>query len=428
MLDFESIEKLMQLWRQDEYATYHTWFLWSSRLKNFRSIRRGIDLVTKEIEDNAFGVAYRGSSLETIVHSIAEQKQIFKGADHAFLWKPKLRIPDIYEDYENQQAFGHFLRYCLNSSDEENIIEAIRRLDEKNIRGLGPAVANILYFLHPTIIPPFNTAIVKGYNLLTGSKVKLGNWTHYLAMRKGILELNCQFRQYLSNDLGAVTGFLFDVGSGRFVIPALTDPNGALQAWEVRTETILQHLKEQAGKLKQEDEKERTHCEIQAWLRDMGKGLGYDVWIAANDRGRAHEGVELGTGCLGCLPEDIMATGAGDAIRLIDVLWLSSETKKVVAAFEVEHSTSIYSGIIRMLDLALSHSDFTTSAELFLVAPDTREKDVRYQIQRPAFRRMTDLNFSYLPYSELEKHRDSIIRFGSDLKALKSISKNLSPN
>jgi hypothetical protein len=44
---------------------------------------------------DTFGNAYRGSSLETVVHSIAEQRQVFKGADHAFLWKPKLRIPDI---------------------------------------------------------------------------------------------------------------------------------------------------------------------------------------------------------------------------------------------------------------------------------------------------------------------------------------------
>lgn len=52
---------------------------------------------------------YKGSSLETVVGSISEQRRIFKGADHAFLWKPKLRIPDIYENRENQAAFGRFL-------------------------------------------------------------------------------------------------------------------------------------------------------------------------------------------------------------------------------------------------------------------------------------------------------------------------------
>lgn len=92
------VRELIERWRGDSGSTYQSWFLWEERLKNFRSIRRGISQVVAEIEAGTFGAAYRGSSLEIIVHSIAEQRQIFKGADHAFLWKPKLRIPDIYEN------------------------------------------------------------------------------------------------------------------------------------------------------------------------------------------------------------------------------------------------------------------------------------------------------------------------------------------
>jgi type II restriction enzyme len=65
--------------------------------------------VVIEIAEGRFGNKYKGSSLETVVGSIAEQRQIFEGADHAFLWKPKLRIPDIYESPENQRSFGRFL-------------------------------------------------------------------------------------------------------------------------------------------------------------------------------------------------------------------------------------------------------------------------------------------------------------------------------
>ena len=163
---------LITRWQEDAGGTYRTWFLWEERLKNFRSIRRGIAQVVAEIKAGTFGNRYKGSSLETVVGSIAEQRQIFKGADHAFLWKPKLRIPDIYEDRENQAAFGRFLDTCLCCATEAAVIEAIRRLDERRIKGLGPAAANLLYFLHPTVVPPFNTAIVNGYNALAGSKVK----------------------------------------------------------------------------------------------------------------------------------------------------------------------------------------------------------------------------------------------------------------
>jgi len=82
--------------------------------------------------------------------SIAEQRQIFKGADHAFLWKPKLRIPDIDENRENQLAFGRFLNTCCCCSGETDVLEAIRSLDARKIKGLGPAAANLPYFLHPT--------------------------------------------------------------------------------------------------------------------------------------------------------------------------------------------------------------------------------------------------------------------------------------
>lgn len=418
------IRHLIEQWRHDPQATYQTWFLWDKRLKNFRSIRNGISIVVDEIEQGTFGVTYRGSSLETIVHSVAEQKQIFKGADHAFLWKPKLRIPDIYENPHHQKAFGRLLHACSYSGQADEIIRHIHTLDNVKIKGLGPAVANLLYFLHPTHVPPFNTAIVKGFNALTGAKVKLGSWEHFLAMREGVLALNARYRDLLSNDLGAIAGLLFDVGSGRYPAPPLEDSSSAVEDWNIYLKEAIS-AKELNKAMRQEGENERTHSEIQAWLRDIGKGLGYDVWIASNDRGRQHEGIPLAKGCLECLPESITTAKGAEATKLIDVLWFAPEGGKVIAAFEVEHSTSIYSGIVRMLDLALNGNDFSASTALFLVAPDAREKDVRNQLQRPAFSRITDLNISYLPYSGLEKNRDAIVRFGSGLKAIKAISHSL---
>ncbi|MFD2431550.1 type II restriction endonuclease [Sphingobium scionense] len=418
------VRRLIARWRDDPGATYRSWFLWDERLKNFRSIRRGIGQVVGEIERGTFGVAYRGSSLETVVHSVAEQRQIFKGADHAFLWKPKLRIPDIYENPENQRAFGRLLDAC-SCCDTEEIIGHIHTIDRLKIKGLGPAVANLLYFLHPTLVPPFNTAIVKGYNALTGSKVKLGSWEHFLAMRSGVLDLNDRHRDLLSNDLGAIGGLLFDIGFDRYPAPPLDVSGEALASWGQRLETAREEARTLSKAALREGENERTHTEIQAWLRDLGLALGYDVWIASNDRSRAFNGSPLGHGCLEHLPASIATSKGADSIRLIDVLWLERGGDHVAAAFEVEHSTSIYSGIVRMLDLALSGSALHATAGLFLVAPDAREADVRAQLQRPAFSRVADLDISYLPYGELERNREAIARFGSGLKAIKAISSKL---
>jgi len=84
-VDTKAVGRLVEHWRDDAGGTYQSWFLWDQRLKNFRSIRRGLLAVVAEIEAGSFGNAYRGSSLETVIHSIAEQRQIFRGADHAFL-------------------------------------------------------------------------------------------------------------------------------------------------------------------------------------------------------------------------------------------------------------------------------------------------------------------------------------------------------
>jgi type II restriction enzyme len=417
-----AVRTLVGRWRDDPGATYRTWFLWEERLKNFRSIRRGLAQVVEEIEAGTFGNVYKGSSLETVVRSIAEQRQVFKGADHAFLWKPKLRIPDIYENADNQRAFGQFLHACSCCSDEAGVVAAIRGLDARRVKGLGPAAVNLLYFLHPTLVPPFNTAIVNGFNALTGARVKLGKWDEYLAMRDGILRLNTVYRDLLSNDLGAVGGLLFDVGSGRYAPPPPKDGDAdARSKWEAD----LVRVREMAdANLRAASESDRTHTEVQGWLRDLGLALGYDAWIAANDRNRNLGPGRLGDGCLETLPPTVAAVPGAEAIRLIDVLWLERETGRVVAAFEVEHTTSIYSGIVRLLDLALGPAEQAVHG-LFLVAPDERECEVRQQLLRPAFQHVGSLDVRFLPYGELERHREAIARFGEGLKGMWAISRTL---
>jgi len=130
----------------------------------------------------------------------------------------------------------------------------------------------------------------------------------------------------------------------------------------------------------------------------------------------------LSDGCLDHLPASI--DGAADSVRLIDVVWLETDGGQVAAAFEVEHSTSIYSGIVRMLDLALG-SELARRTSLFLVAPDDRKVDVAQQLRRPAFSRVAELGIRYLPYSELRTHREAIARFGSGLKPLLEITSTL---
>ena len=185
--------QLIRQYKSDKESVYNTWFVDNdTRLKAFRSIRRGVMQVIADIKAGKFPNDFKDSSLEFVLSCIAEQKQVFAGVAHPFYWKPKLRIPDIYENQENKIAFGQFLENCLNAKNADQIVAEILKLDARQIKGLGPAVASILYFLHPTLMPPFNTAIINGFNAAFGDKKKLGSWSEYLKIREILTETNAK--------------------------------------------------------------------------------------------------------------------------------------------------------------------------------------------------------------------------------------------
>jgi hypothetical protein len=65
-------------------------------------------------------------------------------------------------------------------------------------------------------------------------------------------------------------------------------------------------------------------------------------------------------------------------IENIDVLWLSSQA--IVAAFEVEHTTAVYSGLLRMSDLLTMQPNLDIN--LYLVGPDDRYAKVNDRLTR----------------------------------------------
>jgi len=408
------LKNAVKKYKDDKDSVYNCWFINNDdRLKAFRYIRRGISNVIDDIKNGSFGNDFKGSSLEFILNCITEQKQVFQGAAHPFYWKPKLRIPDIYENNKNKIAFGNFLEKCLNAKNEEQIIREIIILDNKNIKGLGPAVANIIYFIHPTIIPPFNTAIVNGFNILFGEKIKLGSWTEYLRMREIIIAKNNELKSELSNDLGAFAGLLFDIGEGKIIIDdmPITDKE---------REKIEKKIRQRHKEITTEENEKNIHTEMQHHLLTIGNALGYDVIAAANDRMKCHNGTSLSFISLDNFPDLNIDNDTYKTIQLIDVVWFERGTNKISCAFEVEKSTSIYSGILRLNDLFCSLE--ADKPSLFLVIPDSREKEVVTQLKRPSIKR-SNIEINYILFSDLKNNCDAICRFGDDKSILKKISK-----
>lgn len=409
------LAETIQKYKQDPESVYHTWFINNAdRLKAFRSIRRGVTQVARDIKEGTFGNNFKGSSLEFVLNVITEQKQVFEGAAHPFYWKPKLRIPDIYESETNKRAFGAFLETCLSAKSDDQIIKEIIRLDALKIKGLGPAVASILYFLHPTLIPPFNTAIVNGFNILFNDRKKLGSWTDYVSMREAIVEANERHKNLLSNDLGAFAGMLFDIGIGKLI------PSGGRELSTEEVARIEKQIAKRHREIKAEETEEDLHTEMQYTLLKIGNSLGYDVIAASNDRSRNYKGNQFSAISLATFPETAVEKETLNTIGLIDVVWFEQGTSRVVAAFEVEKSTSIYSGILRLSDLALSFSD--QSADLYLIVPGNREKDVILQLTRPSIKN-GNLPIQYIVFNELRDNCDAICRLGDSHKVMNRIAK-----
>ena len=105
----ENLSRLIRQYKEDKQSVYNTWFINNEeRLKAFRSIRRGVMQVIDDIKFNWFGNDFKGSSLEFVLTAITEQKEVFEDAAHPFYWKPKLRIPDIYENESNKEHLGSY--------------------------------------------------------------------------------------------------------------------------------------------------------------------------------------------------------------------------------------------------------------------------------------------------------------------------------
>ncbi|MFA7379118.1 MAG: hypothetical protein WC150_01570 [Bacteroidia bacterium] len=412
-----NLSHIIAQYKTDTQSVYNTWFVNNDqRLKAFRTIRRGVLQIIEDIKRQTFPNDFKGSSLEFVLNCIAEQKQVFVGVAHPFYWKPKLRIPDIYENQNNKKAFGQFLENCANAKTEEHLLKEIIKLDALQIKGLGPAVASILYYLHPTLFPPFNTAILNGFNTLFNDKKKLGSWSEYLKVREVLIETNNKYKTEISNDLGAIAGLCFEVGTQKMLI------GSDEYLSETERKKLEKNIEKRQQEIQNEKEEENLHAEMQYHLLKIGTSLGFDVITAINDKSKNYCGNNFSFLCLPQFPDLNTEEETAATIKLIDVLWFQKGTNNIIGAFEVERSTSIYSGILRLSDLYFSIAD--GDEVFYIIIPDSREKDVVAQLCRPVIKN-SKINIKYILFSELRTNCDAICRFGSDHSIMDKISKSV---
>lgn len=125
----------------------------------------------------------------------------------------------------------------------------------------------------------------------------------------------------------------------------------------------------------------RESASIQALLAKTGEAMGFSIWIPRNDRSTVLREWSPAEGrLLETLPLNYDEVTL-DTIEQIDVLWL--KRRAIVRAFEVEHTTAVNSGILRMADLLALQPNM--DIRLHIVAPEERKEKVFSEIRRPVF-------------------------------------------
>ena len=160
----------------------------------------------------------------------------------------------------------------------------------------------------------------------------------------------------------------------------------------------------------------RESIKIQGLLAKIGEAMGFDIWLPNPDRVRVSkvwqpkDPSKLLTKLPLSYDNRTLST-----IGLIDVIWLKNK-RSIARAFEVEDTTSIYSGILRMADLVALQPD--VKIKMHIVAPIERQEKFFTEIRRPVFSYMTNARLSdmctFISYDD--------VRLIAELKHLNSMS------
>ena len=139
------------------------------------------------------------------------------------------------------------------------------------------------------------------------------------------------------------------------------------------------------------------HVRMQWKLINLGVKASSRVWIPTGDQGRIRRLYNFDKF------ETDFAAGLDTQVRYvenIDVVW--KEEFRIDAAFEIENTTSIYSGLLRFSDLTLVAPN--TIYPLFIVAPQDKRARLIEQLRRPSFRKFhLERKVRYLSYAAVDE-------------------------
>ncbi|MDA2921360.1 hypothetical protein MYX76_18020, partial [Desulfobacterota bacterium AH_259_B03_O07] len=124
-----------------------------------------------------------------------------------------------------------------------------------------------------------------------------------------------------------------------------------------------------------------SHSQVQTLIGAIGSKKGYSVWLPPSDRSNLDWSLTNKFSCESQLPYSLREIK--NIVEEIDVIWLEHGKGTAKAFFEVEHSTPIYSGLLRFNDVHLLSPDATV--KFSIISNDARRSLFVRQLNRPTF-------------------------------------------
>lgn len=145
------------------------------------------------------------------------------------------------------------------------------------------------------------------------------------------------------------------------------------------------------AKLEKRAKADYSHSMLQGMLIELGNMLGYDTFSAdAKPQYRDTTVGELST--IEALP-DFTTKRILDTVRKIDVIWLEDEFP--ICCFEIEHSTDVTKGLLRMHQLARFQTQF------FIIAAEGMRRKFETEISKSPFYQSQE-RYYFRSYEEVE--------------------------
>ena len=139
------------------------------------------------------------------------------------------------------------------------------------------------------------------------------------------------------------------------------------------------------------EEDQLTHEEVEGLLLRLGNMLAFDTYTV-DKSSKTKDGEELGNLCtLKKIPEFTYPETL-ETVKQIDVIWFKDKYPKY--CFEVEHTTDITKGLLRLFQIRQLGTSF------FIVAPSSKRSKFDSEVRKDPFNRIKE-RYNFRTYTEL---------------------------